>query len=285
MTGFGEAAGTHDGAAFTWSIRSVNGKGLDMRLRLPQGMEALDPAIREVLRKAFSRGNLQVALQLERSDEETVLRVNEAALADVVRLLRETAARHDLEIPDAGRVLQMRGVLESGTADTLPDPLRAALTETLAEAVSALAASRVAEGKRLAEILAAHVDEIAVLTDCIADDPSRGAAAIRARLAEQIERLAEADLDSERLHGEAALLAVKADLGEEIDRLRAHVASARDLLAEGGPVGRRLEFLAQEFNREANTICSKANAAAVTKHGLELKVVIDRFREQVANVE
>ncbi|RIK88714.1 MAG: YicC family protein [Hyphomicrobiales bacterium] len=290
MTGFGRAATDHDGAAIAWELKSVNGKGLEARLRLPPGLERLEQPVRQVIQKRFSRGNVQAGLTLSRAGLSAPPVVNEAFLKDVAGLARRLQEQFGVAAATADGLLALRGVLE--TPDAAEDEearaaLDAAILSALDEALAALEAARREEGAALGRVLLGHLDAIEALTLRAEADPSREPAAIRARLAEQVALLLDAaqPLDEARLHMEAAFLATRADIREEIDRLKTHVASGRALLAAGGPVGRKLDFLSQEFNRESNTLCSKSNAAAVTAIGLELKAVVDQFREQVQNLE
>ena len=283
MTGFGRAEAEADGTRVAWELRSVNGKGLDMRLRVPSSLDRLEAAMRNRVKARLARGNVQAALQID-ADAGAGVTVNEVVAADLVAAARTLHETHGLPMPDAGSLLLMRGVLEAGPRDTSENADETVLG-ALDEALDALIREREREGAQLAGVLRGQIDRIAELTEAATADPAREPAAIRARLASQVARLSETELDPDRLHAEAALLAVRADLAEEIDRLRAHVVAAHALLEEGGPIGRRLDFLAQEFFREANTLCAKSNAASITAIGLELKLTIDRFREQVANIE
>jgi uncharacterized protein (TIGR00255 family) len=291
MTGFARAAAEHEGAQVAWELRSVNGKSLEARLRLPPGFERLEQPAKQAIQKRFSRGNVQASLAVARSGAGARPVVNEAFLEEAAALARSLEQRYGCAPASADGLLALRGVLELpelGDDEETRATLDAAILAALDRALSDLEASRLSEGAALAGILLGHVDAIERLTLRAEADPSREPAVIRARIAAQVKLLIDAvgaALDEGRLHMEAALLATKADIREEIDRLKAHVASARDLIAGGGAIGRRLDFLAQEFNRESNTLCSKANAAAVTAVGLELKVVVDQFREQVQNLE
>lgn len=294
MTGFGRSHGHAEAGPasgrWVWEIRSVNAKGLDVRLRLPPGAEAIEADARRILSTSFSRGNIQASLQLDRDAGEGVPVVNEAALEVVIAAIGRLSERLGSPPPSAEAVLQIRGVLETGEQDVGEDDVaarNAALLDGLAEAARALTEARRSEGAAIGSVLAGQVDAIAALVETVERDSSRSPEAIRERLREQLATLlAEtSQLDPQRLHQEAAILATKADLREEIDRLKSHVAAARKLLSGQGPAGRKLDFLSQEFNRECNTICSKSNAASVTGAGLEMKVVIDQFREQVQNIE
>ena len=291
MTGFARAVADHDGVSIAWEVKSVNGKSVELRLRLPPGFERLEPPVRQAVQKRFARGNFQATLTVGKAGlQQAQPVVNEAFLKDVAGLAQRLQEQFGVAAASADGLLSLRGVLD------LPEPIeneefRAALDVALLaafdNALAGLEAARRAEGGALKALLFGHVDAIEALTLKAEADPSRDPAVIRQRLAEQVRLLmdASANLDESRLHMEAAFLATKADIREEIDRLKTHVASTRGLLGSAGAVGRKLDFLAQEFNRESNTLCSKSNAATVTAIGLELKAVVDQFREQVQNLE
>ena len=287
MTGFGAGEAVHGGTAARCELRSVNGKGLELRLRLPARLDHLEPDLRREARARLHRGNVQASLALERADEPTGLRIDEAALDRAVATVRAVAERHGLAMPDAGTFLALPGVQSASEPEG--DAVKAeaaAVGAAFAKALAALVADRAREGEALHALLAERLDAMDTLAERAAADPSLEPAAIRARLAERVAALGAAEgLDPDRLHAEAALLAVRADVSEEIDRLRGHLAAARELLTGDGPAGRRLDFLVQEMGREANTLCSKSNAASLTAIGLELKLAIDQMREQTANVE
>lgn len=290
MTGFARHEGAAPAGRFVWEMRSVNGKSLDVRLRLPPGTEHLEQPLKKLAGDLFSRGNIQATLTLPDSGKLTEAVVNQDALDAVVALAADLKTRIDAAPPTIDGLLSIRGVLEFREPDLDEDARSArdlALTEGFSEALKALCATRESEGRQLAAVLLGQISQIESLTARVENDASRSPDAIRQRLAGQVAQILQATqaIDPDRLAAEAALLAAKADLREEIDRLKAHVAAARDLLSGAGPAGRRLDFLAQEFNRESNTICSKSNAASVTATGLDLKVVIDQFREQVQNLE
>jgi uncharacterized protein (TIGR00255 family) len=271
-------------------VRSVNGKGLDLRLRLPQGLEAAEHPVRSMLARHFSRGNFQASLSVERSETQAGFSINQTMLAEVLRLGADLQAKHGLAPASVDGILSLRGIIDQAQMADDEDErgeLEAAIVSSFEGTLKAIADARMQEGKALFTILSAHVDSIERLTANARRDPSRGTDAIKTRLAGQVALLMDAarELDEARLYQEAAFLATKADIQEELDRLETHVASARKLLADGGPVGRKLDFLSQEFNREANTLCSKSNAASITAIGLELKAVVDQFREQVQNLE
>jgi uncharacterized protein (TIGR00255 family) len=291
MTGFARAVAEHDGASIAWEVKSVNGKSVEVRLRLPQGFERLEPAVRQTLQKRFSRGNFQATLTVGRAAGQQVQPVvNEAFLRDLAGLAKRLQDQFGVAPPTADGLLSLRGVLdipETSETEEVRAALDTAILTALEAALTGLEQARQSEGEALRSLLSGHIDAIETLTSKAEADPSREPAAIRERIAEQVRLLmdASANLDAGRLHMEAAFLATKADIREEIDRLKTHVASGRALLANGGAIGRKLDFLAQEFNRESNTLCSKSNAAAVTAIGLELKAVVDQFREQVQNLE
>jgi uncharacterized protein (TIGR00255 family) len=291
MTGFARAVADHNGVSIAWEVKSVNGKSVELRLRLPPGFERLEPTVRQAVQKRFARGNFQATLTLGKAGlQQAQPVVNEAFLKDVAGLAQRLQEQFGVAAASADGLLSLRGVLD------LPEPIEneevraaldAALLAAFDEALAGLETARGAEGEALKALLLGHVDVIEGLTLRAEADPSRDPALIRQKLAEQVRLLmdASANLDESRLHMEAAFLATKADIREEIDRLKTHVASARSLLGSAGAVGRKLDFLAQEFNRESNTLCSKSNAATVTAIGLELKAVVDQFREQVQNLE
>lgn len=290
MTGFGRAAADHDGTAIAWELKSVNGKSLEARLRLPAGLERLEQPVRQAVQKRFSRGNIQAGLTVSRATLAAQPVVNEEFLKDLAGLAARLQEQFGAAPATADGLLALRGVLDTPEA-VEDEEARAALDRavlaTLDAALDALETARRDEGRALGGLLLGHLDGIETLTLRAEADPSREPAAIRARLAEQVRLLLDASqpLDEARLHMEAAFLATRADIREEIDRLKTHIASGRALLAAGGPAGRKLDFLSQEFNRESNTLCSKSNAAPVTAIGLELKAVVDQFREQVQNLE
>lgn len=291
MTGFARIEGSSGRYRWAWEFRSVNGKGLDLRTRLPQGHEALETDIRRLAGERLSRGNLQIGLNVTVSENRVEAVLNRDAL-DAVLALRDQLGPDVLD-PAPLRLdtlLSIRGLVDMREATDDPDAIAARDADILAgldRAIAALVEMRTAEGAALRRILEEHIGRIEELALQIEADPSRSPEEITRRLEAQLASLMDTTngLDRDRLHQEIALIATKADLREEIDRLKAHVTAARELLAAGGPVGRKLDFLAQEFNRESNTICSKSNAVAVTAAGIELKVVIDQFREQVQNLE
>lgn len=290
MTGFARVDGSDVAATWYFEARSVNGKGLDVRLRFPPGFEALEAPVRALAAVRFKRGNINISLHIQRTGTPVEIRVNEAALEQVLAAAKLIADRSGGGPVSADQLFAAKGVLEvaevaEGEAERQQRQLM--LLESCEACLDALVVARREEGRKLKVALEAHIDEIAALSDKIATSKARQPDVIAARLAQQVTRLMQSaiELDAQRLHQEAVLLATRADVAEELTRLGAHVASARELLGEAAAVGRRLDFLAQEFNREANTICSKSNDTEVTKAGMALKVVIDQLREQVQNVE
>jgi uncharacterized protein (TIGR00255 family) len=290
MTGFARADGVHGDTSWHWEARSVNGRNLDLRLRLPSGFEALEIRARGLAQEKLARGNCTINLWVKRESGQMEIRLNEAALAQA----RTVAARaHDLtglKPPRLDTLLSMRGVVEAVEAEESEETqaaLHHALIASLAEALDQLIAARAAEGARLQTVIEKQLAAISTLIERATGAAARQPEALAMRLREQIARLTEAGagLDPERLHQEALLLATKADIQEELDRLRAHVAAASELIESAQPVGRKLDFLSQEFNREANTICSKASDIEISRIGIELKTVIDQLREQVQNIE
>lgn len=290
MTGFARTNGTGDGYDWTWEIRSVNARNLDMRLRLPPGSDRLEPRLRAAIGERFRRGAINATLTLGRTEGRAPLRVNRDALDQVLSLVAELRERVDAAPPRADGLLALRGVLEQIEEDENEDD-RARLDEAVigsfGEGLGRLAAARAEEGARLAVVLSGHLDEIARLSARAAEIAALLPVAIEKRLSEQVRALLESQpsLPADRIAQEVALLVVKADVREEVDRLTAHVAQARDIMTEGGAVGRRLDFLCQEFNREANTLCSKSTDIELTRVGLDLKTAVDQLREQVQNLE
>ena len=290
MTGFARGHGVSGSYGWTWEVKSVNGKGLDLRLRLPSGWDALEAPARALAAERFARGSIQAGLTVERSGVQPVVRINAAVLEAILTTMRELAPRIEASPPSLDGLLALKGVIEVADAEEGAEERRsaeAAATAGFAEVLGELTEMRRREGAALGRVLATRLGEIAALAQRAERVPSRRPEAIRVRLAEQVATLlAQSErFDPDRLHQEAILIATKADVREELDRLAAHVAQARLLIDQGGPVGRRLDFLAQELNREANTLCAKANDVELTNIGLELKAAVEQFREQVQNVE
>lgn len=289
MTGFARSAGASPPFRWTWEIKSVNSKGLDLRLRLPPGYDAIEAECRARLSKSLARGAVYATLTSQRDAAGVEVKVNEQALATLI------AALGKIDVPAAVRpasvdgLLGVRGIVE--VVESVDDKTSVAAAQQAAlagldEALEHLVAMRAREGAALATVLHARLDRIAHLTRMADESPARRPEAIRAKLEQSIAAIAGAStLDPNRLHQEALLLAAKADVREELDRLVTHVAAARDLMAKAGAVGRRLDFLAQELGREANTLCSKSNDASLTTIGMELRVEIEQFREQIQNIE
>jgi uncharacterized protein (TIGR00255 family) len=290
MTGFARSHGVCGSYAWAWEIKSVNGKGLDLRLRLPSGWDAVDPTVRSRAAATLARGSIQAGLTVERTGASPSVVVNTAVLEAVLAAARQLSRRIEAAPPTLDGLLSLKGVIEiSDVAESEEErhAAEAAAIAGFAEAIGALAEMRRHEGAALAQVLAARLNEIAALVERAERVPGRRPEAIRAKLAEQVAALlAQSDrFDPDRLHQEAILIATKADVREELDRLVAHVAQAKALIEQGGAIGRRLDFLAQELNREANTLCAKANDVELTNIGLELKAAVEQFREQVQNVE
>ncbi|WP_209596267.1 YicC/YloC family endoribonuclease [Ruegeria sp. HKCCSP351] len=292
MTGFASGKGEYGPHSWTWELRSVNGKGLDMRLRVPDWLTGLEVALRAALSKSLSRGNVTLSMRLTREDSASELALNEVAMAAALSALDQThkmaAARGiALEPARASDLLALKGMLDATADADDPAPLVARLTEDFNDLLAAFVEMRRAEGEALATVLNTQLDQVAALTAQAADlavhRKDKMAATLRDNLAHVLDNAQGADPD--RVAQELALIAVKADITEEIDRLSAHVDAARELLGQEGAVGRKLDFLMQEFNRETNTLCSKAQSTELTAVGLELKAVIDQMREQVQNVE
>jgi uncharacterized protein (TIGR00255 family) len=296
MTGFARAEGVdaadlHPGLHWAWEAKSVNGRNLEVRCRLPPGFESLEAGARAALAERFKRGNVALTLTLARGGEPPRARINRELLDQLMALAAEYAGKGKAEPTRLDSLLAVRGVVEVVEEAEPSEEQRAVrltrMNETLARALAALAAMRHEEGGRLATLVGQHLDLIEELRQRAGATAAAQPAALKARLKAQVDALLEASpaLPEERLAHEAALLVTKADIREELDRLAAHVAAARKLLAEGGAVGRKFDFLCQEFNREANTLCSKSSDVELTSIGLDLKAAIDQLREQVQNIE
>ena len=290
MTGFARSHGVSGAYSWAWELKSVNAKGLDLRLRLPPGWDAVEAPARNSGAQVLARGTVYATLTVERLGIAPVVRVNEPVLTAVLTTIKGLAGRVDAAPPRLDGILALKGVIEVLDEDEREEDRRAAEAAVIAGfagTVAALAAMRRHEGDSLGQVLTQRVKEIAALAARADAAPGRRPEAIKARIAEQVAMLLGASdrFDSDRLHQEAILIASKADIREELDRLASHVAQAERLMAHGGAVGRRLDFLAQELNREANTLCSKSNDVELTNIGLELKSVVEQFREQVQNLE
>ena len=290
MTGFAEGHGGLDAARWRWEARSVNGRGLELRLRLPPGFDAIEPAARALATSRFKRGNLQATLSYDAGAAARGLRVDPVALAAAVKIAQDVAGETGLAPARVDGLLALKGVIIQDEGQ-LPDPEAqaardAAILQTLSECFDSLGKARSIEGAKLGTVLTGQIDEIARLTEAAANCAATQPAVIRDRLSALLaDLITPGAVSSERLEQEIAMLATKADIREEIDRLGAHVSEARRLIAAGNAVGRRLGFLAQEFNREAYTLCSKSTDIELTRLGLDLKTAIDQFREQLQNVE
>ena len=290
MTGFARADGHENGTSWVWELKSVNSKSLDLRFRLPPGLDGLELPLRASLAQKLKRGALSVTLTVTRGATVGGVRINRDALEQVVAASQALVAEGRAALPRADGLLALRGVLESGEEpedDAERERRQAALLASWEKALDGLVAMRRSEGARLIPVLEARLAEIAHLVAGAEDSAAVQPEALKLRLRDLVAALLDASpaLPPERLAQEAALLVAKADIREEIDRLAAHLVAAQELLAEGGAIGRRFDFLCQEFNREANTLCSKSSDVALTRIGLELKAVIEQLREQVQNLE
>ncbi len=288
MTGFARAQGEAPGIAWVWEAKSVNGRSLDLRLRLAPGLDALEPELRAGLGQRFRRGSFSASLAVTRTVAAAV-RVNRETLAQFVALMNELAGEVEAAPPRLDGLLALRGVVEmvEDEPDAVIEERRGAILASWATVLDGLAATRAQEGARLAAILRSQLEEMAGLVAAAAGCAAAQPAAIRERLRTMLSNLADLvpAMAEERVAQEVALLAARADIREEIERLRAHLEQAGDLLGEGEAVGRRLDFLCQELNREANTVCSKSADIELTRIGLALKAAVEQFREQVQNVE
>ena len=290
MTGFARGHGAAGSYSWAWELKSVNAKGLDFKLRLPQGWDAIEPLVRARATEALSRGSVFANLTVSREGAPPLVRVNEPVLNAVLGALKGLSGKVEAAPPSLDGILSLKGVIEVSEAEESEAERRAAEAAIVAgfgNALKGLADMRRTEGETLGRILMARLSEIAGFAARAEASPGRKPDAIKARLTAQIAELLDASqrFDADRLHQEAILLATKIDIREELDRLTAHVAQARKLISGGGPIGRKLDFLAQELNREANTLCAKANDLDLTNIGLELKAVVEQFREQVQNLE
>ena len=290
MTGFARGGGHDDRYEWVWELKCVNGRGLDIRCRTPNGFDILEAAARSAATARFTRGNLSMTMQLNPTATTTSVTVNRQLLEQLLDVAKEYQDVPGVLPPRLDGLLSMRGVIEpmeSGESEEEIEARMMAMRETLETALDGLHASRTDEGSRLDKVLRSHIEEIEALSAtamaCVAAQPET----LSARLNDQLSEIMDSrpSLPEERLAQELAALLVKSDVREEVDRLVAHIGAVNELLDEGGAVGRRLDFLAQELNREANTLCAKAADVALSRVGLDLKAVIDRFREQVQNIE
>jgi uncharacterized protein (TIGR00255 family) len=290
MTGFARCHGVAGAYAWSWEIKSVNAKGLDLRLRLPPGWDAVEVPARMRASKKLARGTVYANLSVERKGVVATVKVNEQVLAAVLATIKGLTGKVDARPASLDGILGLKGVMDVRQEDESEDARRAAEAAVIAgfdKSLSDLAAMRREEGATLGHLLLARLNEIAALGQRAENAPGRKSEAIKARLAEQVANLLAVSqrFDSDRLHQEAIMLAAKADIREELDRVISHVAQAKKLLSDGGAVGRRLDFLAQELHRESNTLTAKANDVELTNIGLAMKTVVEQFREQVQNLE
>ena len=290
MTGFARSHGASGPYTFEWELKSVNAKGFDLRMRLPPGWDELEALAKKRAGEVLSRGTVYANLNVKRTNSASSVRVNEDVLASVVKVASLVAGKIDAVAPSVDGLLAIKGVIEivEPESDEAEDEAaKAAAAAAFDEALANLVAMRRREGMALGQVLIQRMDEIEVLAKKAEAAPGRKPEAIRTRLAEQIAMLLESSdrFDADRLYQEALLIAAKADVREELDRIASHIAQVREMIGKGGPVGRRLDFLAQEFNREVNTCCSKSNDIELTNTGLEMKNVVEQFREQVKNLE
>jgi uncharacterized protein (TIGR00255 family) len=290
MTGFARSHGTSGPYAFEWELKSVNAKGFDLRVRLPPGWDDLEAFAKKRAAEVLSRGTVYANLNVKRTNAVSTVRINEDVLGSIVKVAGVLAGKIDAVAPSIDGLLAIKGVIElveSESNEAEDKAAKAAASAAFDQALIDLVEMRQREGLTLGQILSQRMEEIERLARQAEAAPGRKPDAIRARLAEQIAALLETSdrFDPDRLNQEALLIAAKADIREELDRISSHVSQARDLIGKGGPVGRRLDFLAQEFNREVNTCCSKSNDLELTNTGLEMKNVVEQFREQVQNLE
>jgi len=290
MTGFARSHGASGPYAFEWELKSVNAKGYDLRLRLPQGWDELEAHAKKRASEVLARGTVYANLNVKRANAESTIRINEDVLAAVVKVATQLSGKIDAVAPSIDGLLSIKGVIEVVEPESNEDEDKAAklaAAKAFDEALDDLVAMRRREGTSLGQILSQRLEEIEVLAKRAEAAPGRKPDAVRARLAEQVASLLETTdrFDADRLAQEALLIAAKADIREELDRIASHLSQARELIGKGGSIGRRLDFLAQEFHREVNTTCSKSNDLELTNTGLEMKSVVEQFREQVQNLE
>ncbi len=289
MTGYGRAEGHYEDTSWVWEVRGVNGKSLDMRLRLPVGFEYLDPIIRKAVAGKLKRGNLQISINMHAPIEQSAYIINHDWIDLLMREGQKIAKKHTLSAARLDGLYQIDGVIVENTHDNIPrsqsEELRAALLQSLGGTLDNLIIARQEEGGVLSDVLRECIDNFEALLAKARTCESALASNIKLRLEQKLTELLGENHSRERLVQEAAFLAVKADVREELDRLDAHVLQARSLLGSGRPIGRKLDFLSQEFIREVNTVCSKSSDIQLTQIGLEMKSLIEQFREQAANVE
>ncbi|QLH72105.1 YicC/YloC family endoribonuclease [Rhodopseudomonas palustris] len=290
MTGFARSHGASGPYVFEWELKSVNAKGFDFRMRLPPGWDDIEPPVRKRAAEMLSRGTIYANLTVKRANAVSAIQINQDVLASVLKVASEIAGKVDAVAPSIDGLLGIKGVIEvvEPEADEAEEKAaRTAVESAFGEALKSLIEMRKREGASLAAVLAQRLDELEALAKQAEAAPGRKPDAIKARLAEQIAALLDTSdrFDPDRLHQEAIMMATKADIREELDRIASHIAQSREMLAKGGAVGRRLDFLAQEFNREVNTCCSKSIDLELTNAGLAMKNVVEQFREQVQNLE
>jgi uncharacterized protein (TIGR00255 family) len=289
MTGFARTEGVDNGLAWAWELRSVNGRGMDLKMRLPAGFDALEPVLRDLAAKALRRGNVGANLTVKREERQRLV-ADPAVLDDLLALAASIAARiPGAPAPRAELLLALPGVMRPATAaeEGVPEPALAAVRAGFAAALAALVDARQEEGARLAALLASQIDAVVALRDQAETEAADQPRLQRSRMMESLQALLadQSGLPIDRIAQEVAILATRSDVREELDRLSAHIEAARQLLHEGAGVGRRFDFLVQEFVREINTLCSKSASVPLTATGLKLKAVIEQMREQVQNVE
>jgi uncharacterized protein (TIGR00255 family) len=290
MTGFARSHAASGPYAFEWELKSVNAKGFDLRMRLPPGWDDLEASAKKRTSEVLSRGTVYANLNVKRTRAISTVRVNEEVLASIVRVAGVLAGKIDAVAPSIDGLLAIKGVIDVIEPENNEDEVKAARAAAAAafdQALLDLVEMRQREGVTLGQILSQRMDELERLMKKAEAAPGRKPDAIKARLADQIAALLESSdrFDPDRLNQEALLIAAKADIREELDRIASHISQAREMISRGGPIGRRLDFLAQEFNREVNTCCSKSNDVELTNTGLEMKNVVEQFREQVQNLE
>lgn len=290
MTGFGRAEGHYEHYSWVWEIRSVNGKGLDVRMRIPPGLDAFDQFIKTTIKKEITRGSINVLLQLSKEETDTDVKVNEAALDKLIGVAKKASVDHDLPMPSLDSLLSIRDVVEIIPTEDNENQISERndiLKKSFIEALSELKSSRQDEGLATRKMLSDVIDQVEDLLNQAEEIANNLPSLLKEKFEEKVSALFDnkQGIDKDRLAQEIVLLATKADTKEETDRLRAHIASARTMLDAKGTIGRKMDFLTQEFNREANTLCSKSSDIALTNIGLSLKTAIDQIREQVQNVE
>lgn len=291
MTGFSRATGSNEDAQWTIELRSVNGRGLDLRVRLPNGMEALDSELRKQLSSKLSRGNITLNFNLKKNQSDISTELNVPAFNELLKAAKHASEISGLPMPDLGVLLNSRNILkeaEKTESESKINDMHAKIIKSFNRALDDLIKARTEEGTKLSETIKNRLETIKNLTNQADNLEERKPEAIKERMKSSLALLTNQqspEFDENRLHQEAMLIATRIDIAEELDRIKAHVAQAEDLLEKNEPVGRRFDFLCQEFNREANTICSKANVKKLTYIGLELKTIIDQLREQVQNIE